>query len=929
MSINTKSRAIDCARYACLVVMLSALVTGTAFGQVQSDARIAALNRDLKQGDYFVRWKAAKALVRIDPLSKEAVPGLMEALKIEDGEIGYRVSEALAKIGPAAVPAVIQGLKHRDSNAYSLASGVLTQIGSPAAPALIEALKDHNEDVRLGALEVLNRLGSIPLSASPILLELRKDRDPAIRSAAIYAISGMSAEAASVYAVLIETLKDRESEVRAAAASALSRCCGIYLNLAPGPNVQEAVSQLLAALKSPDANVRSGAASALAMMGQSRRSDLQGHETNVESPIKTLGAAAQPLLDALIAAAKDPDATVRSKALWALGVIGPTRDEVVTALLDALRDSDNDVRGAAASALKSAPARAAIYPLILALQDREASVRRNAADSLARQDTGFAVPRLIQLLGDRNEAVRNAAGRALEAIGHNAGKALVKASKDQNADIRNAAFLILEKLDPNEALALQIEALKNEDASVRSTAASSLGRFARRFAQGPDAKTVAPELIEALKDRDALVRKSAAGSLGAFAYNKTVASALIEALKDPDSHVRYLAAQSVNRVHGDQKPIIPILIAALKDHDPIVRRDAAAMLGSLGYIGPDVKAAVPSLLKLLDDRSIDVCQAAISALGNLGGQDQAVATALMKLSKHWDRELQLAASRALSQIGGPAAPLSINLLVDPDSTVRIRAYYSLVESDDVETLIGAFKSRDPELRSLAIEALDDIRIAGHMNGPEPVFDPLRRFLFYRQTTGCGYENEGRTMFVADLATGKTFPILASCGFLTADKFLESDGKCYLLIGDGNGGTTEGTSFWLYDVEAGEFVVHAEGVIEETEQHGVFSYGYYLNEETPTPLGKVTMKNLLNRDKPLRLVSDHPLMMHGLTSRKNTRVLQTFSECFKDDSSPPAFELIRKPGTKVLVISKCEDGSYEILYNGARGNVSKGSLRLIK
>jgi hypothetical protein len=228
-----------------------------------------------------------------------------------------------------------------------------------------------------------------------------------------------------------------------------------------------------------------------------------------------------------------------------------------------------------------------------------------------------------------------------------------------------------------------------------------------------------------------------------------------------------------------------------------------------------------------------------------------------------------------------------------------------------------------------MEALDDIRIANHMNGPLPVFDPARRFLFYTKLTGCGYENEGRTMFVANLAIGKSFPILASCGFLTAGKFLEYQGKYYLAIGDGNGGTSEGSSFWLYDLEAGEFVIHAEGVIEETEERGVYSYGYYGSEETVIQLGNVTMKNLLNREKPLRLLSDYPLKMHGLTLRTNTKVVHTFSECFQDDTSPPEFTIIRKAGTKVFVISTCEDGSYEIYYNGVRGNVAKGSLKLTK
>jgi hypothetical protein len=70
-------------------------------------------------------------------------------------------------------------------------------------------------------------------------------------------------------------------------------------------------------------------------------------------------------------------------------------------------------------------------------------------------------------------------------------------------------------------------------------------------------------------------------------------------------------------------------------------------------------------------------------------------------------------------------------------------------------------------------------------------------------------------------------------------------------------------------------------------------------------------------------------MHGLTLKRNTKVFHTFPECFQDDTNPPAITIIRNAGTKVFVISKCDDGSYEVFYNGVRGNVPKGSLKPTK
>ncbi|MEK6408415.1 MAG: HEAT repeat domain-containing protein [Acidobacteriota bacterium] len=857
---NRRRHLIAGARHTCVAAMLFSLLAGAAWGQDAAELRLSTLTSQLKQGDSFVRWRAAKALLRIGSLSKVAVPALIEALKIEEGDISERARDALVKIGPDAVPALIKALKYRDSLAHSKAIQALDAIGPPAVPALIEALKDANEDVRLGALKVLDWTKPTPQAAVPILIELLKDPDPAIRSAAAQNIMCTGAEAAPPSLALIEALKDQDPKVRSAAASAL-----FCVHLAPGhPTVQAALALLLEALKNQDANVRSGAAHALANMGSM----------------------AKPALDALIKASKDPDEKVRSNAARALGRIEPAADPVVATLLDALRDSNKNVRSAAASALKSAPARAAIYPLIVALQDSEASVRRNAADSLARSDAGFAVPRLIQLMSDRDTEVRNAASRALEAIGHNAGQALVKASKAKDADIRNRAAIILKKLDPRAALAAHIEALKDRNASVRS---------------------------------------SAALSLGSFAYNATVVPALIEALKDPDNRVRYMAAQSVIRVHAEPKQVIPILIAALKDQDPQVRSEAVSALGA---VGPDAKAAVPALIDSLGDRNADVLRHTIDALGKISTEATAnvIIPRLVRLLNRRDRGIREAAIGALAAIGEPAAPSLAKLLMGQDSYLQVKTYYALVAHGDVSTLIAALKSRDQNLRSLIVEAIDEIREGsmGSAEGTVLLFDPSRKYLFHKSGTGCGYENEGRTIFVSELDSGKSFPILASCNYLTLANFLEYGGKHYLLVAEVNGGAGN-PSFWLYDVKANEYVIHAKGEINETKERGVFSYAYSYDEhDALIPAGKVTIKNLINRESPLRLIPMQP--MHGLTLRKNTKVFHTPLETCQPDTD--SFEIIRNAGTRVLVISKCEDSSYEIYYKGA-GHVRKGSLKPTK
>ena len=83
-----------------------------------------------------------------------------------------------------------------------------------------------------------------------------------------------------------------------------------------------------------------------------------------------------------------------------------------------------------------------------------------------------------------------------------------------------------------------------------------------------------------------------------------------------------------------------------------------------------------------------------------------------------------------------------------------------------------------------------------------------------------------------------------------------------------------------------------------------------------PVGTVTMKNLINRESPLRLL---PRPRHGLTLRKNTKAFSTCNQIV----------IIRNAGTRVLITEKHEDGSYEIYYKDAIATVPKGSLKTSK
>jgi hypothetical protein len=131
--------------------------------------------------------------------------------------------------------------------------------------------------------------------------------------------------------------------------------------------------------------------------------------------VEAFGAAGAPAVPALIQALGDSDWDVRRAAAEALGDLGDP--QAIPALIKALGDSDWVVRRASAEALGKLGDPQAIPALIKALGDSDWVVRRASAEALGAIGDPQAIPALIQALGDwRSENVRRAARQAIQQI---------------------------------------------------------------------------------------------------------------------------------------------------------------------------------------------------------------------------------------------------------------------------------------------------------------------------------------------------------------------------------------------------------------------------------------------------------------------------------------------------------------------------------
>ena len=213
----------------------------------------------------------------------------------------------------------------------------------------------------------------------------------------------------------------------------------------------------------------------------------------------------------------------------------------VAALIEALKDSDKDVRETAMAALADVRDPRVFEPLMGALHDASPDLREKAAFGLGRLRDKRAVEPLSAIL-----------------------------TKDENASVREQAAFALGQIRSAEAVDPLISALHDKNADVREQAAFALGQFR-------DQRSVDP-LISLLKDEDADVREQAAFALAGLRNPKSV-EPLVVALKDTKPNVREQVAFALGQLRDPRA--IDGLTLALKDPNPSVRQQAAFALGQI------------------------------------------------------------------------------------------------------------------------------------------------------------------------------------------------------------------------------------------------------------------------------------------------------------------------------------------------------------
>jgi HEAT repeat protein len=353
----------------------------------------------------------------------------------------------------------------------------------------------------------------------------------------------------------------------------------------------------------------------------------------------------------------------------------PVRDageDAVALMLTVLDDADWSRRRGAAWALGVLNDQAAVPGLILALEDNDGLVRREAAVSLGLLRDPAALPALLQGLHDPELPVRRAMAAAIVNLGEAALPALQDRLAQSPAEQRTALADILGGLGSVNAVEPLIGLARDSDDGVRAAAVMALGKLAQPAA--------VPVLVERLADT---VRPPNADEPICY-----LAAAALRAVGTPDALHALDAWRTGQTPAGiaavDEQAAddsgSDVLLVQLASPDWETRRDAVSALAVRGD-----RTYLPLIAEALKDEDSQVRWAGAHALGDFAYDPASVDALIAALA---DPEALVAdeAVNSLGRIGHAAAPALLTTLRSRDPNLRAAAIEALVKVGDPSAL---------------------------------------------------------------------------------------------------------------------------------------------------------------------------------------------------------------------------------------------------
>lgn len=480
----------------------------------------------------------------------EAVPALAPLLA--DEKLGLFASAALERIGsPAAIEALVKAIP---AAAGKLRVGYIKALGAMGAKAaageIRKSASDRDKDIRMAALWALADLGDE--SANDSLMKDIKESKSAYDQARLYSWAILNAK--------------RQSE--AGAKQPASAICTGLLNALPAEstptNIRIAAARLLVEIQGEGAlatvlplaesGARAFRASALDAIAKApgdqittalvgRLKSAGNADVKVEylhALAKRNDAAARP---AVIEATKDADAEVRGAAIGTLVALG--RDEAVAPLVEMVVASGTDAK-AAAEVLGRMPGEKALAAAAGALDAANAKGKTALLELLAARGATGQKEAVLKQTADGDDSVRLAAFKAMEKIGGEADAAKLielaaaaKSDADAAAALKAAAACAGRGADADHRSDPFVAALGNVKGARRTAIEKAVAKVG-----GAKALVI---VVEDLKSDDKATREGALDALADWQGAEAVAP-LLSVAKTGDADQQATAIRGVVKV---------------------------------------------------------------------------------------------------------------------------------------------------------------------------------------------------------------------------------------------------------------------------------------------------------------------------------------------------------------------------------------------
>lgn len=391
-------------------VVMASQLTRPCTGQAgPGEADLAQLIKDLRDADILVAANAATELGNRKTESEETVPWLLIAL----GD--HR-------------PIPLQAIRdhHQAVTIGSLASQSLSQIGLPAVEALKKVVVEASEPETRGyAIQALGGIGRAADSAIPTLVNvLDQQEDDSNRFQALAAILSISQNSKQTLKTIVAALRDRDPDIRVLAIRAI---------VPYGTAAAEAVPELIRSLDDRSVYFE----------------DLRS-ETVAGAACQTLaemGAAGRPAIPKLRRLLHDDDEYLRADAALAYARLAEQDEEALDVLME-LAQSKSRGLGPASKAIQAigrlGPRGARAEPLLIKLLEcKDSLIRTRAARAIAAISPDHACRLLLPLCTDSDAGVRSATVSLLGACrpeNKQAFDAVLKALDDESDEVRLASI---------------------------------------------------------------------------------------------------------------------------------------------------------------------------------------------------------------------------------------------------------------------------------------------------------------------------------------------------------------------------------------------------------------------------------------------------------------------------------------------------------